>query len=503
MRSKKSLFVGLAWSTAIAVGICAAWSVLAPRLAPSFILRNSGWTSERIDAAWTLKLRLEELPTSGSNASDLRADLTFALRDPFLPIRRIAQDGLHSFHDRRDGKHYPYILAGKLAWMAQNLAYSRNNTWSPGGSSGEGAFHGLLYTWQQALTSCPDGWRLPSAEEWSDLVAQAGSRPGRALKSDDRKWYGRRAPRWDGNDSMGFHALPSGAFNPRSELMVGFDREALFWTSTPSPSLPSEAIALGLATGSDSAKRSNRRVDFGMSVRCVIDPARLDSMSSAPSERSSADPTDPFLDTTMVPMAIRTPTHARSPLDSGARKPETGGESAATPPTSTSQLVDSRDGAKYRTVEIGSSEWMAENIRYPTPESWCYEDASENCRMYGRLYDWQHAKQACPSGWHLPSDREWGTAIAILSKSGASIRSAAWEGTSNAGLNILPAGGRDESGTFQSLGQTGYFWTATEKGSDQAVFRALFTNQALPASNTYSKSSGFSVRCVKNAGASP
>jgi len=70
-------------------------------------------------------------------------------------------------------------------------------------------------------------------------------------------------------------------------------------------------------------------------------------------------------------------------------------------------VIDTRDNNEYEFVEIGGLVWMTKNMSYKIGTSWCYDEEPSNCKTHGRLYDWNAARKACPSGWHLPNSTEW------------------------------------------------------------------------------------------------
>lgn len=73
-------------------------------------------------------------------------------------------------------------------------------------------------------------------------------------------------------------------------------------------------------------------------------------------------------------------------------------------------FVDARDEREYRWTRIGSQFWLAQNLDFAEPStgtSYCYQDSAYYCDRYGRLYTWDAALVACPSGWRVPTWYEW------------------------------------------------------------------------------------------------
>jgi len=179
---------------------------------------------------------------------------------------------------------------------------------------------------------------------------------------------------------------------------------------------------------------------------------------------------------------------------------------------STIDFTDSRNGQKYRAVKIGGKTWMAQNLNYQTGNSWCYGGDNTNCEKYGRLYDWNTAKTACPSGWHLPSREEWGALAVAVGGSGTygdkgtagkMLKSTSgWNnngnGIDNNGFSALPGGSRNSNGSFGYAGDYGDWWTATENGSGKAYNRYMNDGDLVDEDNYGVKSSGFSVRCLQD-----
>lgn len=191
------------------------------------------------------------------------------------------------------------------------------------------------------------------------------------------------------------------------------------------------------------------------------------------------------------------------------------GEDSGTNPYADAKMVDSRDGKTYKTVKIGDKVWMAENLNYQTGESKCYDNKPENCDKYGRLYVWRDAVTACPEGWHLPNKQELedlkitaGQKAGDIDMAGTVLKSSTgWKvnsgksgnGTDGLGFGALPAGSYfSDLDDFHDEGNYALFWSSTEYSSNDAYYLVLDCSYEGAGVYDYDKSSGFSVRCVKN-----
>ncbi len=172
-----------------------------------------------------------------------------------------------------------------------------------------------------------------------------------------------------------------------------------------------------------------------------------------------------------------------------------------------SPLVDARDGKTYKTITIGSQTWMAENLDYEAEASDCYDATPGNCAQYGRLYNWNDAKEACPSGWHLPTQVEWNAlfeTVGGVSVAGKMLKSlSGWNlGYDAYGFSAYPAGARvveSDLFSFKYVGERAYFWTASEISASEAQYVSLSNTDHCAFINDQNIYHKMSVRCVMEA----
>lgn len=168
-------------------------------------------------------------------------------------------------------------------------------------------------------------------------------------------------------------------------------------------------------------------------------------------------------------------------------------------------LRDLRDEQEYKTIQIGSQLWMAENLQYETfTGSWCFNDSIENCEKMGRLYNWYAAQTACPAGWHLPDQDDWNQLLSFVgSNPGDQLRSTSgWNsghnGLNTFGFNAFPAGFRHDYGSYSSSDSYAYFWSANSYDVEMGWSYLMFYNRSDVERNFLLKDNAFSVRCLRD-----
>jgi len=202
-----------------------------------------------------------------------------------------------TFTDSRDGKTYKYAKIGTQTWMAENLNYNAEDSKCYSNSVANCSKYGRLYTWHTAMDVpsnyrgassnanpsgvqgvCPDGWHLPSDAEWAVLINFAGENAGTKLRSSI----------WNGADSYGFSALPSGngfaeghstdvdmAGDEKGGVSIGgysgIGTASYWWTSYDSGYYPAYYRCIGCYDLSESEvnRYYNQKTDL-MAVRCVL-----------------------------------------------------------------------------------------------------------------------------------------------------------------------------------------------------------------------------------------
>ena len=182
------------------------------------------------------------------------------------------------------------------------------------------------------------------------------------------------------------------------------------------------------------------------------------------------------------------------------------------------------NGYAYRTVRIGDQCWFAENLRTEEYNNGDMIPANLNAsewkstsngalaenihRGYNLLYNGyavNDARGLCPSLWHVPTDSEWAIVTDFLGSTSAALEmksTSGWNhkgnGSNSSGFSGLPCGYRDPRGIFSSAGFSGDWWSSSSLGL-KAWGRYMYSTNDLVYRGDFSRSYGFSVRCVRDA----
>ena len=427
--------------------------------------------------------------------------------------------------DARNDRTYRTVKIGKQTWMAENLNLEMKGAYCYDYDSRKCDEYGRFYDWPTTVGRvdcnykdtcgvapvvqgvCPDGWHLPSLEEWDALVEFVGGDfvAGAELRSINGWSYSKV----DGSDTYGFRALPGG--HRRGSIAWELDVDAytftdmsgaLFWVSSEI----SKTGAWFVIVYEEKIARATGGKDQWLTVRCIMN-----------SDEFTPDPDEHF----------EIPQVEMVKFDPGSFK-------------------DLRDGQIYRTVSIGSQTWMAENLNYrytqETAEldssSFLCKDEIDGCEKFGRYYLWSAAMDSagvfsedglgcgngvlcspaekvrgiCPQGWHLPDTLEWKALIDAVGgpyEAGRILKSTeGWKedcnGTDDYRFSVWPTLSyytNKSSGHFDSyIGMYANMWSSTEIDSVKVFTTGFrFDNEVVRLAGAKSekyKEFALPIRCV-------
>ena len=202
-------------------------------------------------------------------------------------------------------------------------------------------------------------------------------------------------------------------------------------------------------------------------------------------------------------------------------------------PNVTYGSMTDQEGNSYRTVTIGSQEWMAENLNVSTYRNgealitgytganwqnapggaWVYHSNDEATACpYGRLYNWYAVSDnrgICPTGWRVPNEVDWSALEVELGgqlNAGGKMKVAGTEfwmnpnaaATNESGFSGLPGGVLYFYGDFGNQGDLEVYWSATSFDLSSAWVRMLDFSMANIQLSIFPKTSGFHIRCMRD-----
>ena len=199
------------------------------------------------------------------------------------------------------------------------------------------------------------------------------------------------------------------------------------------------------------------------------------------------------------------------------------------------------EGNVYKTIEIGTQIWMAENLKttllndsssildncshiitvlndtgyinvLTTGYCWYNNITYTTENHFGVLYNFYavETEKLCPTGWHIPSEAEWNTLTDYLggnSIAGGKLKESSlrnWDipnkgATNESGFNALPGGRRYSShNTFSGMREFGYWWTSTSKSVGIATMKYMSYDNTAILDDEFPQTTACSIRCIKN-----
>ena len=189
-----------------------------------------------------------------------------------------------------EGREYNTLKIGGLWWMAENLAAVKTTDGQVITAENSEMSHyiplcystpneNVFYNWPAAQSVCPDGWHLPSSEEWASLEQTLGADPQFCYEGNPamiakalairNQWKSSSIPGSPGyyqmyNNTSGFAVVPFGKY---AGDFIDVKYTANFWLSDSF----NDSIAHSRTLSYDKPMVTSgfNKKNLGLSVRCV------------------------------------------------------------------------------------------------------------------------------------------------------------------------------------------------------------------------------------------
>lgn len=197
------------------------------------------------------------------------------------------------------------------------------------------------------------------------------------------------------------------------------------------------------------------------------------------------------------------------------------------------------NGNNYTTIVLGNGqEWMSKNLQtlnyangdpitnVTTNLEWSsmlfeggycsYDNSTANISDFGLLYNFytiEDARNVCPANWHVPTNAELNYLMDYLGGidfAGSKLKSTGnlanmnglWESsnsgaTNSSGFSGIPGGRRLETGGFNEILYTGFYWINLPNQASSALYYLTGNSEAVFVTFE-DKKVGASIRCLKD-----
>lgn len=508
------------------------------------------WASNELDASgasfWRMTYdsrSLEQVYESKENAVSVRCieDKLYKIKEPPPPPQKVVAKVVEI-----QGRKIETVHIGDQVWMSNNLDVKVPGSYCYEDKDENCIKYGRLYPWTAVVKLaaeysnkvardsiskvkpkgiCPNGWHVPTMRDYyrldsylKDIDAAVGV--GTNLKS--RAGWNESEDALQGMNGFGFNAEPFGTFKYTSPKML-------------CETIIKDIVLVNKDAGLEAkGSKGAMQPDTVYTDSCVVDPMWVPTLEYTPHGGFTGFWSGTEADSGSA-VAWKLFSDKDEFIQDTSRKDEAYYLRCIMDPPDDDEIYDStaihdkRDDNKYKTVTIGEDTWMAENLRFASPGSYCYEDKDIRCKSYGRLYPWHVAMKlpadyvensmsggilaehqgVCPEGWHIPTNEEWialgqkalnmrrgGIGAALKSKEGWARGGAPISAVS--GFEALPSGNRYTDGEFMELGSSTYFWAAAGGDGMGGAYWYLVNNKDDFIGAEDFDGAAFSVRCVKN-----